>query len=187
MVRRIYRYLRGTVDYGLIFPKGQGTQLEGYCDSSFANLESYRSLSGHLFLFGKSPVMWAATRQPIVAKSTEESEYVALTPALQDCIWAVNLLNELGFQQEPVVIKEDNEACIALANNPQSSKRTRHIQVRYHWVREKLEEKFAVLESCRTVDQLADIFTKGIHGPGLKSTCQKIGLKAVQVTKQEKN
>jgi hypothetical protein len=86
-----------------------------------------------------------------------------------------------------VVIKEDNEACIALANNPQSSKRTRHIQVRYHWVREKLEEKVATLESCRTVDQLADIFTKGIHGPGLKSACEKIGLKRVRVTKQEKN
>jgi hypothetical protein len=141
MVRRIYRYLRGTVDYGLIFPQGQGTQLEGYCDTSFANLESYRSLSGHLFLFGKSPVMWVSLLLLNLLKNL--NTYVALTPALQDCFWAVTLLNELGFQQEPVVIKEDNEA---LANNPQSSKRTRHIQVRYHWVREKLEEKFAVLE-----------------------------------------
>jgi hypothetical protein len=124
----------------------------------------------------------------VKSKSTQESEYVAFTPALQDCFWAVTLLNKLGFQQEPVVIKEDNEACIALANNPQSSKITCHTySSAISWVREKLEEKFAVLESCRTVDQLADIFTKVIHGLGLKSACQRIGLKTVRVTKQEKN
>jgi hypothetical protein len=180
-------YLRGTTDYTLIYKKNGNTILNGYCDASFANLESYKSLSGHVFQLGGSAIIWSACRQPIVVKSTQEAEYVALTPAMQDCLWATSLLEELGFRQESVEISEDNEACIALANNPQSSKRTRHIQVRYHWIRQHLESKIATLKACRTGDQLADIFTKGLHGPNLRTFCLKLGLGTTRSMKQGEN
>jgi hypothetical protein len=170
-----------------MYKKGGNTVLKGYCDASFANLKTYKSLSGHVFQLGESTVIWSACRQPIVVKSTQEAEYVALTPAIQDCLWATALLKELGFKQETVEISEDNEACIALANNPQSSKRTRHIQVRYHWIRQHLESKVATLKACRTGDQLADLFTKGLNGPMLRSFCLKLGLGITRSTKQEEN
>ena len=187
IVRKIYLYLRGTTDYALTYRKNGSTTLKGFCDASFANLESYKSLSGHVFQLGELAIIWSSCRQPIVVKSTQEAEYVALTPAMQDCLWATALLEELGFKQESVEISEDNEACIALANNPQSSKRTRHIQVRYHWIRQHLESKIATLKSCRTADQLADIFTKGLHGPNLKTFCLKLGLGTTRSMKQGEN
>jgi len=73
-------------------------------------------------------------------------------------------------------IHEDNEACIALAKNPQDKKRTRHIQIRFHWIREQLEKDVFQLIPIRTFDQLADLFTKGLNGPQLRTVSRKLGL-----------
>jgi hypothetical protein len=114
---------------------------------------------------GSTPVVWQSSRQPTIAKSTQQAEYLALTPAMQDLLWMQMLLKNFGITCETTPIYEDNEACISLANNPQSSKRTRHIQVIYHWIREHLDNKSAKLVPIGSANQLADIMTKGMYGP----------------------
>ncbi len=82
----------------------------------------------------------------------------------------------MGHLQETVILHEDNEACINLSKNPQEYKRTRHIQVKYHFIRTLVQEKSIQLKYCRTQDQLADIFTKGVNGPGLKEISKSLRL-----------
>ena len=175
MVRRIYYYLRGNTNRKLTFTKSS-LKLTGYCDASYSNLEDSSSLCGYAFLLGNTPIEWKSLRQPIVALSTAESEYIALTPCFQAGLWLRGFLNEIKIEQNTTTIFEDNQASIFLANNPQNSKRTRHIQVRYHWIRQYLENNSFKLEHCKTKNQLADIFTKGVYGPQLRNTISQLGL-----------
>lgn len=175
MVRRIYYYLRGNPLKHLEYKKGD-MALIGFCDSSYANLENYASLSGYAFKLGGSLIEWKSMRQPVVALSTAESEYIALTPCFQAGLWLRGILSELGVPQKATTVYEDNAACIFMAKNPQNSKRTRHIQVRYHWIRQYLENNSFKLQPCKTENQLADIFTKGAHGPQIRSTSSRLGM-----------
>jgi hypothetical protein len=176
MVRKIYHYLRETYDESLTFKKNEKLKLSAYCDSSYANLENYSSLCGHLIFLGSTPVVWQSSRQPTIAKSTQQAEYLALTPAMQDLLWMQMLLKNFGITCETTPIYEDNEACISLANNPQSSKRTRHIQVIYHWIREHLDNKSAKLVPIGSANQLADIMTKGMYGPAMSTARRRCSL-----------
>jgi Reverse transcriptase (RNA-dependent DNA polymerase) len=187
MVRRIYYYLRDTADVTLTFEKGLEINLSGFCDASYANLEDYRSLCGHLLLIGKTPVLWQASRQATTAKSTQQAEYMALTPLMQDLLWLKMLLKGLDIKVGTVTVYEDNEACIALANNPQSTRRTRHIQVVYHWIREHLEKKEAKLISIGTSNQLADLMTKGIYGPAMRTARERICLFRTEYENSRRN
>ena len=108
--------------------------------------------------------------------SSTEAEYVTVTSGAQEALWFNELLKELGYPQETVVIYEDNEACINLSKNPQEYKRTRHIQVKYHFIRSLVQQNKIKLEYCNTKKQLADIFTKGTNGPRLKEICSQLGL-----------
>lgn len=176
MVRRIYWYLRGNNNRGIIYDKGS-VELIGYCDSSYANLENYASLSGYVYKFGGGAISWGSSRQKVIATSTSEAEYVALLPCLQECVWLKLLLKELGYQQGVVSVMEDNEACLALAKNPQNHSRTRHIQVRYHWIRQAIADGVAKLVGIKTKNQLADLFTKGLHGPQTRYLMEELGMK----------
>ena len=175
MVRRIYQYLRAN-PRKLRFQKGGQIKLVGYCDASLGNLEQYASLAGFCFMLGDSIISWKSFKEPVIALSTAEAEYLALTPAVQECIYLQQFLNGLGYKTTKTEIHEDNEACIALAKNPQDKKRTRHIQIRFHWIREQLEKGVFTLISTRTFNQNADLFTKGMHGPQLRTVSTKLGL-----------
>jgi hypothetical protein len=179
MVRRIYWYLRGNCDLRLVYSKNGTTVLKGYCDSSYANLENYASLCGYVFTFNGTAVSWSSHRESVITTSTSEAEYVALLPCLQDCVWHKLLLSEFGYPQDTIEIMEDNEACILLAKNPQNHKKTRHIQVRYHWSRQAIADGVAKLSPIKTKDQLADIFTKGVYGPALRNSCTALGLERI--------
>ena len=177
MVKKIYYYLRQTIDHQLIYKYNQKQLLMGYCDASHANLEKSKSLSGYVFTLGETAISWNASRQKSVAASTCEAEYIALMPCLQECIWLKCLLQELGHEQGLVKIAEDNQACIALSKDQVNHKATRHIKLKYNWIRETLDEgDVAELEYIQTKEQLADIFTKGVFGPRLKEMRNKLGL-----------
>ena len=175
MVRRIYHYLRAN-PRKLKFKKGGSIKLVGYCDSSLGNLEDYSSLAGFCFTLGDTIISWKSFREPVKALSTAEAEYLALTPAVQECIYLQQFLNGLGYQTTKTEIHEDNQACIALAKNPQDKKRTRHIQIRFHWIRDQLEQGVFTLIPTRTFNMLADLFTKGLHGPQLRTISFNLGL-----------
>ena len=177
MVRQILYFLRQYPDKGLTYRRVENPKLSGYCDASWANNEDYSSISGFTFLFGSSLVSWSSKKQPVIALSSTEAEYVTVTSAAQEALWFQALLKELGYNQETVILHEDNEACINLTKNPQEYKRTRHIQVKYHFVRKLVQAGKIKLQYCKTQDQLADILTKGVNGPRLLRISEMLGLK----------
>jgi hypothetical protein len=138
MIRRIYQYLCGNRNY-LFYPYKLKLEVVGYCDASFGNLEDYTSLVGYCFKIGDSIIDWKAYKEPIIALSTAEAEYVALTPTIQELIWLQQLLKDVGYKQATTIIKEDNQACISITKNPQEKIRTKHIQVKFHWIRDQMQ------------------------------------------------
>ena len=176
IVRQILYYLRRYPESSLRYGKVKSPKLEGYVDASWANNEDYSSISGFAFLFGNSLISWSSRKQPVIALSSTEAEYVSVTSGAQEALWFKALLKELGHTQETVILHEDNEACINLSKNPQEYKRTRHIQVKYHFIRSLVKSSQIMLQYCNTKSQLADMFTKGVNGPKLKEICSKLGL-----------
>ena len=162
-VKRIFRYVKGTIDYALKYGKNEN-DLVGYSDADWAgDQESRRSTSGNLFILSNGAVSWLSKRQSTVSLSTTEAEYVSLSSAAQEAIWLRRLLAELGLNElEPTTIREDNQGAIAIAKNPVSHSRTKHIDIKYHFIRDVVINKTVVLEYCGTEDMLADILTKAL-------------------------
>ena len=164
--KRALRYLAGTRNHGLCFD-GSGTNsdnLSGYSDADYAgDPDSRRSTSGFVFLLNGGPVTWSSRRQPIVALSTMESEYIAASDSCREATWLRLLLSELGLhQREPTKLWCDNESAISLARNPESHKRSKHIDVRYHYIREQIAKSVMEISYVNTKNQLADILTKAV-------------------------
>ena len=114
-----------------------------------------------MFFLGDSAFTWMSKNQPIVTLSTCEAEYVAATTCVSHAIWLRNLLKELNMSQvEPTEIRVDNKSSIALAKNPVYHDRSKHIDTRYHYIRECITKQDVKLEYVKSQDQIADIFTK---------------------------
>ena len=165
-VKRIFRYLKGTSNYGLLYSKNvdnAGTMV-GYSDADWAgDVNDRKSTSGYLFMMSGAPVSWKSRKQACVALSTAEAEYVALSTATQEATWMRKLLEDLHAEQiEPTVIYEDNQPAISIAQNPQYHSKTKHIDIKHHFVREKVSDNTIKLEYCPTSKMLADILTKGL-------------------------
>ena len=161
-VKRIFRYLRGSATLGIQLGSSKTPQkLQCYSDSDWARcLDTRRSTTGYLTLLG-GPISWQSKKQPTVALSSTEAEYLALGEAVKEVFSMKTLLGELGEAQEgPVDVLEDNQGCIALAKNPVSHARSKHIDIRHHFIRDAVEEGVINLVYCRTDEMLADILTK---------------------------
>ena len=124
-------------------------------------------------------ISWRSKKQRTVALSSTEAEYMALTEAVQEAIWLKAFLCELGEMSinEAVKIHEDNQGSIALAKNPECHKRTKHIDTRYHFVREKVEDGQVLLQYCSTKDMKADLMTKPISAVQFEGLRDKLGIK----------
>ena len=177
MVRRILYYLRYRPELQLCYTNHSSTQINAFSDASWANAENYASISGHVILIGKNPVSCSSKKQPVVALSSTEAEYIAASATTQEVLWMKQLLEELGFRQQTVPINEDNEGCINLSKNPQDIKITRHIQVRYHFIRDHVKNGNIQLIPCKTQDQLADFLTKRVSGSSLYDILNRLGIK----------
>ena len=162
-IKRLLRYLRGTLDYGLVFSPGDGV-LVGFSDADWAgDLDTRRSTSGYVFKVGNSTVSWCSKKQKTVAKSTTEAEYVALSMAVQECIWLRRLLDDIGCSESvPTVIYEDNNGAIDLSRNAKHHTRTKHIDISYHFTREKVQSGEVSIVYCPTDEMVADVMTKGL-------------------------
>ncbi|KAL0411651.1 UNVERIFIED_CONTAM: Retrovirus-related Pol polyprotein from transposon TNT 1-94 [Sesamum latifolium] len=133
----------------------------GYCDSDFAgDMDKWRSTTGYVFTLAKAPVNWRSTLQSTVALSTTEAEYMAITEAVKEAIWLQGLLGELGIDQKHVTVHCDSQSAIQLAKNQVYNARTKHIDVRYHFVQEILEEGGVKIQKIRTTENPADMLTK---------------------------
>lgn len=163
--KRILRYLQGTKDMGLIYEgksDSKGGVLIGFSDSDWGgDIDTRRSTTGYLFTFDGNAITWGSRLQPTVALSSAESEYMAMSSAVQEAIHLRQLLKDLGFEQrESTVIFEDNQGCIALSGNPVFHKRTKHIDIRFHFIRERVASGEVEIQYISTEHQLADVLTK---------------------------
>jgi hypothetical protein len=138
-VKRIFRYLQGTLDFKLHFRGSRPQDLVGYCDADWAgDLEDRRSTIGFVFIMGGGAISWSSKRQPTIALSIIEAEYMANTQATKEAIWMTKFMKELGYMNEKkaMVIRCDNQGAISLTRNPTQHARTKHIDVQHHFVRE---------------------------------------------------
>ncbi|XP_050139286.1 uncharacterized mitochondrial protein AtMg00810-like [Malus sylvestris] len=160
--KRILRYLKGTVNFGLFYSSSDNYKLVEYSDSDWAgNSDNRKSTTGFVFFIGDTAFTWMSKKQLIVTLSTCEAEYVVATSCVCHAIWLRNLLKELNMpQEEPTEIYVDNKSAIALANNPVFHDRSKRIDTRYHYIRECIARKDVQVEYVKSQDQVADIFTK---------------------------
>jgi len=164
-VLRVLRYLNGTAEYSIQYRTGQSGLL-GYCDADYAgDVDDRKSVTGHVFMLGGGPVTWVSHKQRCVATSTTESEYIALSEASKQGQWIRALLIELNrptYLGKRLVapIRSDNMGCIAIAKDPVAHSRTKHIDVRYHYVRELISHGKTTVDYIPSGDNLADLLTK---------------------------
>jgi hypothetical protein len=178
-LKRVLRYLKGTINYGLVFRRRNGaTPLLGYADADWGkNLQDRRSISGNIFQVYDGTVSWMTRKQNTVALSSTEAEYVSLSQAFCEAIWLRNLLEELGVQVDhPVPLYEDNQSCIRIAEEPCDHKRMKHVDIRYNFLREKIQDGHFKVLYVPTTEQAADIFTKGLSRGPFEALRSKIGL-----------
>lgn len=162
--KRILRYIAGTMNHDILYSTSDDFQLVGYTDSDFAgNIEDRRSTSGYAFHLGTGVVAWASKKQPVVTLSSAEAEYVAGTTAACQAVWMQRILKDLMQAQDgPTTIYYDNKSAIALSKHHVFHNRTKHIDTRYHFIRELVNNREINLQHCRSEEQLADIFTKAL-------------------------
>ncbi|KAJ4710294.1 Retrovirus-related Pol polyprotein from transposon TNT 1-94 [Melia azedarach] len=159
-VKRIFRYLKGTFDVGLIYGGDTQCLVTGFSDSDYAgDIDSRRSMTGYVFTLGSSVVSWKATLQPTVTLSTTEAEYMALTEAAKEGIWLKGLVSDLGLHHDQAIVYCDSLSAICLAKDQVHHERTKHIDVRYHFLR---SEKRIKVNKVGTADNPADMFTKPV-------------------------
>ncbi|RDX69180.1 hypothetical protein CR513_51742, partial [Mucuna pruriens] len=159
--KRILRYLKGTLDFGLFYSSSNEFKLVGFCDNDFARDDDRKSTTGFVFFMGGCAFTWSSKKQAIVTLSTCEAEYVAATSCTCQAIWLRRLLKEFNMnQEESTKIHIDNKSAQILAKNSVFHERSKHIDTRYHFIRECIVKKEVELVHVKTQDQVADIFTK---------------------------
>lgn len=161
--KRILRYLKGTKDMGLNFEEDTHNSIQGFADADHGgNLIDRKSYSGNVFLMAKGAISWQSSKQGSIALSTAEAEYVSLSEAAKEAIFLRRFLKELIGKEEPITIHTDSQSAMAIALNPVQHQRTKHIDVRYHFVRETLESSILNLKYRQTSLMVADVLTKAV-------------------------
>lgn len=161
----ILRYLSGTIHLGLEFQPCEEITVQGYCDSDYATDKITRkSITGFVFLMNNTPISWLSQKQPIVAVSSTEAEFIALATAAKEAIWLRSFLQELGINSShPMDLFVDNTSAIKLAHHQDFHQRSKHIDVRYHFVRNLVQNEVIQVSYIPTNDQKADGFTKPLQ------------------------
>ncbi|GJX92059.1 retrovirus-related pol polyprotein from transposon TNT 1-94 [Tanacetum coccineum] len=151
--------------------------LVAYTDSDLAgNKDNMKSTSGYLMTFAGGVVSWQSRLQKCVALSTTEAEYVAATEACKELLWLKRFLQELGFKQQRYAVLCDNQSTIHLAKNSMFHKRTKHIDIWYHWIRDAIEDGMFELNKVHTDDNASDMLTKAVAREKLKIRCSFAGM-----------
>jgi hypothetical protein len=161
-VKRVFRYLKGTKDTCLVIG-GTGKGLEAFSDADWASQEHRHSISGYVFTIGGGAVSWSSKKQVIVALSTTEAEYIAATHAAKEALWIRMFLAEIARPlKKPTTIHLDNISAISITKNDEYHPRTKHIDIRYHFIRHAVQERLLHIDYVPTEDMAADMFTKGL-------------------------
>ena len=168
-VMQIFGYLKKTKDLGISYHvKHVGKlNINGYADADFAaDYLDRKSRTGYIIFLNDCPIIWKSRKQRSVAISTMESEYMSASDATQDLIWVTQVLNELDLEEQVTCsLNMDNQAAIKIAENAESNHRSKHIDIRYHFIREKVKENKVKLIFTPTAEMIADTLTKPLPRP----------------------
>ena len=183
-VKRVLRYVKGTLNYGLLYSKSKDNLIEcvGYSDADWAgDNDDRKSTSGYSFHMSGASISWNSSKQTCVALSTAEAEYVALSNATQEAMWLKTLLKELNFDScSPMTLFGDNTAAIRISNDAQCSRKTKHIDIKFNYVRDKVLSKDICLEFCKSEDMIADGLTKALTHDKFVKFRELLGVVSIQ-------
>nr|GFA94336.1 retrovirus-related Pol polyprotein from transposon TNT 1-94 [Tanacetum cinerariifolium] len=175
-VKRIFRYLKGTINLGLWYPKDSGFNLTAYSDADHTGCHLDRkSTSGSVQFLGDKLVCWSFKKHNCVSISTAESEYVVVSSCCAQVLW-MRSINGLWLFYDKVPIYCDSRSAIAISCNPVQHTRTKHIDVRYHFIKDHVEKGTIELYFVVTEYQLADLFTKSLPEARFKFLVEKLGM-----------
>lgn len=179
-LKRVMRYLKGTQDYRLSYKQmPEETQIHGYCDADWASSsDDRRSCTGYTFLFQGGTISWNSRRQPTVALSTTEAEYMSLSSCVQEALWLKQLQESFWphLKNEAMIIYSDNQSSIKLSGSDGYHSRTKHIDVRHHFVRDKVHGGVIEVRYIQTDVMVADALTKATTHSKLAYCSSKMGL-----------
>ncbi|KAK2372230.1 putative mitochondrial protein [Trifolium repens] len=176
-VKRILKYVNGTSDYGIMYSHCENSTLYGYCDADWAgSADDRKSTSGGCFFLGTNLISWFSKKQNCVALSTAEAEYVAAGSSCSQLVWMKQMLKEYDVEQDALTLYCDNMSAINISKNPVQHSKTKHIDIRHHYIRDLVESKIVVLEHVGTKEQIADIFTKALDAVQFEKLRGKLGI-----------
>jgi hypothetical protein len=176
--KRVIRYIKGTIDFGVKFKYCQNFKLLGFSDSDWGgSVDDMKSTSGYCFSLGSGVFSWSSKKQETVAQSTAEAEFIAATAAVNQALWLRKLFCDLHLkQQNDTEVFVDNQAAIAISHNPVFHGKTKHFKIKFFFLREVQKEGEVSLIYCRSEDQLADIFTKPLPTNKFELLRQRLGV-----------
>ena len=176
-VKRIIRYVHGTTDLGLWYSCDTNVSLAGFSDADWAgNVDDRKSTSGACFYYGNNLIAWLSKKQASISLSTAEAEYIAAGSCCTQLLWMKQMLLDFGMVVDSLTVFCDNTSAINISKNPVQHSRTKHIDIRYHFIRELVEDRTISIEYVDTLNQLADIFTKPLDSQRFLSLRKSIGV-----------
>jgi hypothetical protein len=176
--KRILRYIKGTLELGILYKKGEQADLIAYSDSDYGgDIDDRKSTSGYVFMLGSGAVAWSSRKQPIVTLSTTEAEFIAAAHCVCQGIWLKRILDNIGLKQKQcLTVLCDNSSTIKLSKNPVMHGRSKHIDIRFHFLRNLSSEGSIELVHCASKDQLADVMTKALNLPLFEKFRKQLGV-----------
>ncbi|GJU13912.1 hypothetical protein Tco_1136308 [Tanacetum coccineum] len=176
-VKRIFRYIKGTTHLELWYPKGTGIETVVYADSDHAgDYVDRKSTSGICTFMGCCLTSWFSKKQTALAISTTEAEYVSARKACQQALWMKQAPIDYDVRLDDVPILCDNKGVINLTKNPVQHSRTKHIEIRYHFLCDNVQKGHISIEKVPSVDNIADILTKPLKRESFNYLCLGLGM-----------
>jgi hypothetical protein len=178
VAKHVLRYLQGTIDYGLRYASNVDLILEGYVDVDWAGRALDRnSTSGCCFTLGSAMVSWCSRKQSSVALSTTEEDYIALSVAVHEVVWLRKLLKDFfNHEMYSTTIHCDNQSCVKLSENPVFHDKSKHIEIKYYYIRYMVQRKTVHVQYLSTHEQITDIFTKPLAKTKFEYLHERLGL-----------
>ncbi|CAM8999728.1 unnamed protein product [Rhodiola kirilowii] len=175
---RLLRYIKAAPAQGIFFPSKSDLQLQAFCDADWAACPlTRRSITGHCVMLGPSVISWKTKKQPVVSRSSAESEYRSMAAACCELTWLARLITDMGMSiQSSIPLYCDNKAAIHIAHNPVFHERTKHVELDCHLVRSHVLSKFILPRHISTNEQPAYLFTKSLQREQLQYLCSKLGV-----------
>nr|GFA70720.1 copia protein [Tanacetum cinerariifolium] len=185
-VKRIFRYLKGTVNMGLWYLKGSSFELTAFSNADHVGcIDSRKSTSGGIQFLGDKLVSWMSKKQNCTAMSSAKAEYVALSASYAQVMWMRTQLQDYGFNYNKIPLYCDYQSAITISCNLVQHSRTKHIHTRYHFIKEQVENGIIELYFVRIEYQLADMFTKSLPKDRFKYLVKRIGMRCLTLTELE--